>query len=203
MQDTNGVLQWKLVQLWRARMWPAAGKRSWTTPVFHLYKWLATLSSELNLFCFIHYKFAQNISKTKSIILGSSFKLFSMPTLRLYLSGEPVQLVDKVKLLGVKIDSWLSWIEQIDTTVMKMGNGISMARECLPYVPARILGQVVTSCHLDYCSPVWSSASESVQRKLQIAQNRAARLVLNCPIRTNTDRMHCNSHGYEEGKSLP
>ena len=58
---------------------------------------------------------------------------------------------------------------------------------------AHVLGQVVKSLslsHLDYCSPVWSSAPKSILRKLQIAQNRAARLVLHCPMRTNTDSMH-------------
>ena len=74
-----------------------------------------------------------------------------------------------------------------------MGNGIAMVRKCLPYVPAHILGQVVKSLvlsHLGYCSLVWSSASKTVLNKLQVAQNRAARLVLYCPIRTNIDSMH-------------
>ena len=73
-----------------------------------------------------------------------------------------------------------------------MGAGIFMVRKCIPYVPPHILGQVVKSLilsHLDNCSPVWSSASKSALRKLQI-QNRAARLVLHCPIRINTDSMH-------------
>ena len=60
-------------------------------------------------------------------------------------------------------------------------------------VPTHIVGQVAKSlilCHLDYCAPVWSSASKGQLKKLQTAQNRAARLVLHCPIRTNTINMH-------------
>lgn len=153
------------------------------------------LSSELDMvFDWIQQnKLVLNISKTKSIILGSSHKLSSRPTLRLNLSGELIEQVDKVKLLGLRIDSQLSWSEHIDTVIKKMGNGISMVRKCLPYVNENILGQVVKSLilsHLDYCSPVWSSASKSLLNKLQIAQNRAARLVLHCPIRANTENMH-------------
>ena len=62
-----------------------------------------------------------NISKTKSIILGSSHKMLSTSKMSLNLSGEPVEQVDKIKLLGTIIDSQLSWAEHIDTIVKKMG----------------------------------------------------------------------------------
>ena len=141
------------------------------------------LSAELNkVFDWIKQnKLLLNISKTKSIILGSSHKLSSTPKMSFNLSGEPIEQVDKVKLLGTIIDSRPSWAEHIDTIVKKMGWGISMVRKCLSYVPTHIV---------DYCAPVWSSASKGQLKKLQTAQNRAARLVLHCPIRTNTISMH-------------
>ena len=74
-----------------------------------------------------------------------------------------------------------------------MGCGISMVRKCISYVPTHIVGQVAKPLilfHLDYCAPVWSSASKGQLKKLHTAQNRAARLVLHCPIRTNTISMH-------------
>lgn len=86
----------------------------------------------------------------------------------LNLSGETIEQMDKVKLLCIIIDSQLSWAEHIDAIVKKMGNGISMVRKCLPYVPAHIVEQVMKSLvlsHLDYCAPVWSSASKSVLNK--------------------------------------
>ena len=49
-------------------------------------------------------------------------------------------------------------------------------------------------CHLDYCSTVWSSASSGELRKLQVVQNRAARLVLGCPLRANVSGMHTILH---------
>lgn len=45
-------------------------------------------------------------------------------------------------------------------------------------------------CHLDYCSVVWSAASSSHLKKLQVAQNKAARLVLGCSSRTSVAEMH-------------
>ena len=60
------------------------------------------LSAELNMvFDWIkRNKFVLNISKTKSIILGSSHKLSSTSKMSLNLSGEPIEQVNKVKLLG-------------------------------------------------------------------------------------------------------
>ena len=63
----------------------------------------------------------------------------------LNLSGEPIEQVDKVKLVGTIIDSQLSWAEHIDTIVKKMGCGISTVRKCLSYVPTHIVGQVAKS----------------------------------------------------------
>ena len=80
------------------------------------------LSTELNMvFDWIkRNKMVLNISKTKSIILGSSHKLSSTPKMSLNLSGEPIEQVDKVKLLGIIIDNQLLWAEHIDTIVRKM-----------------------------------------------------------------------------------
>ena len=75
----------------------------------------------------------------------------------LNLYGGPIERVDKVKLLGTIIDSQLSWAEQIDTIVKRIGCGIFMVRKCLSYVPTHIVGQVAKSlilCHLDYCAQV-------------------------------------------------
>ena len=57
-----------------------------------------------------------------------------------HLYEEPIEHVDKVKLQGTIIDSQLSWADNIDTIVKKMGCGISMVRKCRSYVPTHILG---------------------------------------------------------------
>lgn len=90
-------------------------------------------------------KLVLNISKTKSVILVSSHKLSLIPKMSLNLSGEPIEQVDKVKLLGTIVDSKLSWVEHIDIIVKKMGSGISMVMKCLSYVPTHILEQVAKS----------------------------------------------------------
>lgn len=45
-------------------------------------------------------------------------------------------------------------------------------------------------CHLMYCPFIWAVAAKKDIHKLQMVQNRAARLALQCSIRTNTAYMH-------------
>ena len=52
-----------------------------------------------------------------------------------------------------------------------------------------LLNSLVLSC-LDYCPTVWSNAAKEDLSKLQIAQNRAARLALRCSARSSIDWMH-------------
>ena len=75
----------------------------------------------------------------------------------------------------------------------KMGKGIARARKCIAYVPFNIVADDVRSVvlsHLEFCPVVWSSAARKHLQKLQVAQNRAARLALNCSFRTNVMEMH-------------
>ncbi len=67
--------------------------------------------------------------------------------------------------------------------------------QCSGYVTADTLNQVVQALvlsHLNYCSVIWSSVAKKDMWKLQIAQNKAARLALNCSVHTNVLNMHRN-----------
>ncbi len=74
-----------------------------------------------------------------------------------------------------------------------MGRSLSIIRRCCDFLPLYLRGSVIKSLvlsHLDYCSEVWSCAATSSIKKLQIAQNKAARCLLRCPYRTNVSAMH-------------
>lgn len=68
-----------------------------------------------------------------------------------------------------------------------------MIKHCRKFMSNRLLKQVVQALvlsHLDYCSVIWSSTSGSSLNRLQVAQNKAARLVLQCPYQTNVSTMN-------------
>lgn len=134
-----------------------------------------------------------NVLKTKCMVIGSKIKIKSNHSLSLSMHGTKIEQVSEIKLLGVTIDSSLSWTPQIKNTVAKMSRAISNLKRCVYFLDSSITKLVIQSLvlsHFDYCSVIWSSASKTDLSKLQIIQNRAARLALRCPFRTSVSAMH-------------
>ena len=69
-----------------------------------------------------------NISKTKSIVIGTNHSLSSRPQLNLVMNGVAVEQVERTKLLGVTLDCKLSWSKHIDSMVVKMERGLSIIK---------------------------------------------------------------------------
>ncbi len=90
--------------------------------------------------------------------------------LNLFINGAPIEQVTHVKLLRVMLDNTLSWSKNIDYIVNTMGKCIAVTRKCSAFIPSSFLKDVVQSLvlsHLEYCSMVWSSASEKHLKNLQ------------------------------------
>ncbi len=138
-------------------------------------------------------KLVLNITKTKCIVFGSRNVKANATALSLPIDGILVKQVTKTTLLGVKLDSLLSWSDQIDHIISMIGKAIAMSKKCSAYVPPSVMNDIVRSLvlsHPEFCPVVWSSAAHVHLKKLQIAQNRAARLVLRCSFRANVSEMH-------------
>lgn len=134
-----------------------------------------------------------NIAKTKCILMGSHHMLKSSPKLKIMVGGTEVEQVDEAKLLGITLDSHLSWSTHINNITKKMGRGLALIRRCAEFLtPESVIHviQALVLSHLDYCPVIWGSAVRNKLRKLQITQNKAARLALNCRKRSNIVIMH-------------
>ena len=114
-------------------------------------------------------------------------------TLTLNTNNILVEHVCETNVLGVTFDHNLSWSKQIDTVVGKMGRGVSVVKRISkipsPDVRRQVLNALVLS-QLDYCLVIRSNTSVHNLRKLQVAQNRAARCALFCSYRTNVSSMY-------------
>ena len=103
-----------------------------------------------------------------------------------------IKQLEEVKLLGVIIDNKLSWDNHIKKVVTKMGNAISIIKRCATNWTHQLVRpaiQALVLSNLDYCSIVWSTTSLSNIRKLQLVQNKAARVALSCGWRTYVIKM--------------
>lgn len=138
-------------------------------------------------------KLVINTEKTKSLMIGSSYLLKNSPVLNLSVGGATIEQVAEAKLLGLTVDNMLTWNNQIKNILNKMGKYMAMVRhckKCIPHSIRKMLVESIVLCHIDYCSSIWSTTTETNLNKLQVAQNKAARLVLNCSFRTSVNDMH-------------
>ena len=130
-------------------------------------------------------KLVLNKEKTKCIVLGSSYSLRCHPTLNLTIENTKIEQVNEVKLLGIIVDDKMSWNNQIDQMVIKMGRGMGAIKHCRKHMPKFITKQLVQALvlsQLDYCSMIWSNTTESNLNRLQVAQNKAASFSFTMPI---------------------
>ena len=54
----------------------------------------------------------------------------------------------------------------------------------------KTLVESIVLCHLDYCTIVWPTTQKTNLNKFQVAQNKVARLVLNCSFSSSIGEMH-------------
>ena len=84
-------------------------------------------------------KLVLNISKTKSIVIGTNHSLSSRPQLNLVMNGVAVEQV------GETSDCKLSWSKHIDSMVVKMGRGLSVIKRCSAFLTPHSKKQVLQS----------------------------------------------------------
>ena len=95
-------------------------------------------------------KLVRNITKTKSIVFGTNHCLSSRPQLNLAMNGLAVEQVEETKLLGVTLDSKLSWSKHIDSVVVKMGRGLSVIKRCSASLTPHSKKEVLQALALSY-----------------------------------------------------
>ena len=78
------------------------------------------------------------------------------------MNGIQIEQVEETKLLGVTLDSHLSWSTHINNITKNVGRGLSTIRRCAGLLTSTSVVQVIQALvlsHLDYCPAVWSSAA--------------------------------------------
>ena len=78
------------------------------------------------------------------------------------------------------IDDNLSWNVHIDMICKKIASGIGALKRCRPFVAQTTLQSIYNALiqpYFDYCSEVWGHCGATLANKLQILQNRAARIL--------------------------
>ena len=134
-----------------------------------------------------------NVLKTEFMLVGSRQRVAILTQeLDLSINGILLKRVNSSKCLGVEIDEFLTWDVHIASVSKKVSSSIGVIKKIKPYVPTSNLISVYQSIveqNLDYCSIVWDDISDQLTDKLQILQNRAARVITGADYRMHTNEL--------------
>lgn len=137
-------------------------------------------------------KLKMNVSKTKFMIVRSVRKeQRGNIKLRCY-DGNVIERVDKIKHLGVIIDDRLQFKDHCDYMLKKIGKKTSFLNRIGNFISAYARCTVYKSIiapHFEYCASLLVGVGETQLKKLQVAQNRAMRVVLQCNKYTKVEHM--------------
>ena len=120
-----------------------------------------------------------NESKTKVLPLGDNppyYELFDDCT------RPPLEVVHDMKLLGLTIDSSLSFKAHIKSVCNKVNVKLSALRRVRKFIPSEVMVNIYKAIilpHLEYCAPVLAGLSSGLSNKLELNSQYAIRTLLN------------------------
>jgi len=95
-----------------------------------------------------------------------------------------------VKFLGIHIDPAVSYHYHVKNIMARLSRSLFLIRSAKNVLDEKSLKSVYYStfhCHLVYCLPIWSSASNSLLRPIEIMQKKAIRLIANANYNAHTE----------------
>ena len=126
-----------------------------------------------------------NVEKTKGMLMGTKQKLRLLSNsdncLSIEVQGQKIEQVTSQRLLGVEMDSCLSWNDQIQKVRKTIHFKISLLRK-LSYLPLdtrKLFFNYYIKPHLSYYSSIWGQTSKENHNRIIKLQKQAARLILN------------------------
>ena len=121
-----------------------------------------------------------NCSKTLLMIVAPPSVMEQILIKGSFINGCCIRFVSEAKNLGVILDSYLSFDNQVKKVVSGCFNTlrkISRIKMFLTYDDLKLLACALVLSHIDYCNALYYHISSHNIRMLQSVQNSAARLV--------------------------
>ena len=87
----------------------------------------------------------------------------------------PLENVNKIKYLGISLDSSMTWDVHVSTVVSKISRVIGFIRRIKQWISYKTLKNLYFAMilpHIDYCSTSWGSCAKIHRDKVQKLQNK-------------------------------
>ena len=111
-------------------------------------------------------KISLNVGKTELVIFKSLRKVL-LDEIKIKLSGKRLYPSNSVKYLGIKIDRFLHWHDQVNSIAVKLDRANALLLKIRNYVITETLRNIyfeMFDSHLSYSSIVWAQNINTVRR---------------------------------------
>ena len=111
-------------------------------------------------------KISLNVEKTELVIFKSPRKVL-LDEIKIKLSGKRLYPSNSVKYLGIKIDRFLHWHDQVNSIAVKLDRANALLLKIRNYVITETLRNIyfeMFDSHLSYSSIVWAQNINTVRR---------------------------------------
>ena len=111
-------------------------------------------------------KISLNVRKPEMVIFKSKQKKLE-GYLKIKLCSKRLYPTEKVKCLGIKIDTNLSWQYHVNDLDIKLNRASELLFKMRQYVSLKILRSIyftIFDSYLSYCCPVWAQNYGTIQR---------------------------------------
>lgn len=124
-----------------------------------------------------------NTSKTKCMLITTphKYRRLSSSSLNIVISESPIDQVEHTAVLGVELDSYLTWDHHVNNICSKISSRLFLLRRIKPFLTYDCTLRFYNSCvhtHFIYCSISWGNCSHTQLLRLLRLQKRAARILL-------------------------
>ena len=140
---------------------------------------------------FLKNKLIVNVKKTECMTVMTKAKERFTPenNTTLSIDGNQIKQVSQHKLLGLVIDTHLSWNDHVDYIVSKAASRLFLLKKIKPFLPLkerRLFYSSMIMPVLQYGSVIWGDFYVGITERLLKQQKRAARIILDVKKPTDT-----------------
>ena len=143
-------------------------------------------------------KLLVNTSKSNTMLIGTK-KRTNNCCLNIYINNALINYTDNFNLLGVYIDSDLSWKTHISHLAKKISSKIGLIKRLKPFLPNHIIQKLYSpfiQSNIDYCLTIWGRCAATYLDLIRRLQNRAAPVISNNYNREISSLSLCKKFGW-------
>ena len=131
-------------------------------------------------------KFTLNLSKIKSMLIGSHRKLANISSMSISMFDCNIESVNTLKYLRIILATDFTWSDHVEHVITKVNQRLSLLRwiKHFPPLTARLLfyNNLILPV-FDFADVVWGDKNNvSIMNALQVLQNKAAKIILDRPF---------------------